>query len=89
MFGFLALGFFTAMALKNNGNGGNGGGLFAGILASLVSIKGIKETLAELGWGKKKKEEEEENTSSSSDGIEESWRSSASVSVICQTPSFE
>ena len=69
MFGFLALGFFTAMALKNNGNGGNGGGLFAGILASLVSIKGIKETLAELGWGKKKKEEEEENTSSSSDGI--------------------
>ena len=68
MFGFLALGFFTAMALKNNGNGGNGGGLFAGILASLVAIKGIKETLAELGWGKKKKEEEE-NTSSSSDGI--------------------
>ena len=70
MFGFLALGFFTAMALKNNGNSGNGGGLFAGILASLVAIKGIKETLAEMGWGKKKKEEEEEeNTSSSSDGI--------------------
>ena len=47
MFGFLALGFFSAMALKNNQNGGSGGGLLAGIVAALASIKLIKQYLKE------------------------------------------
>lgn len=65
MFGFLALGFFSAMALKNNQNGGSGGGLLAGIVAALASIKMIKQYLKDLGWAKDKdkdKEKEDEKS---------------------------
>ena len=68
MFGFLALGFFSAMALKNNQNGGSGGGLLAGIVAALASIKLIKQYLKDLGWAKdKEKEKEKEKEDEKSD----------------------
>ena len=63
MFGFLALGFFTAIAFGNMSNGGGTptGGILGGIVASLFAIKQIKEYLKDLGWVKDKKKEEEED----------------------------
>ena len=58
MFGFLALGFFACLASK--GGQGGGGGILGGIAATLLAIKGIKETLKELGWIKSKEDKDKE-----------------------------
>ena len=71
MFGFLALGFFSAMALKSHqSGGGSGGGLLAGIVAALASIKMIKQYLKDLGWAKDKDKDKKEDDKSDYSGID-------------------